>query len=114
MYGSSKKIHKLLVNGFPKLRPTLSALNTGTYKWPKFFVLLLRHLISNEFILKDSFEFVKRIYQQDAGLFMAYLDVDSLFTNVPLEKTINISVKEYSKVFIIFMTLTKNKLPMTF
>ena len=31
MYGSSK-IHKLLVNGFPKLRPILYALNTGTYK----------------------------------------------------------------------------------
>ena len=31
MYGSSK-IHKPLVNGFPKFRPILSALNTGTYK----------------------------------------------------------------------------------
>ena len=31
MYGSSK-IHKPLVNDFPKLRPILSALNTGTYK----------------------------------------------------------------------------------
>ena len=40
MYGSSK-IHKPLVNGFPKLRPILSALNTGTYKWTKFFVPLL-------------------------------------------------------------------------
>ena len=34
MYGSSK-IHKPLVNGFLKLRPILSALNTGTYKWAK-------------------------------------------------------------------------------
>ena len=30
MYGSSKN-NKPLVNGFPKLRPILSALNTGTY-----------------------------------------------------------------------------------
>ena len=30
MYGLSK-IHKPLVNGFPKLRPILSAINTGTY-----------------------------------------------------------------------------------
>ena len=50
MYGSSK-IHKPLVNGFPKLRPILSALNTGTYKWAKFFVSLLRHLTSNQFTL---------------------------------------------------------------
>ena len=31
MHGSSKT-HKPLVNGFPKLRPILSTLNTGTYK----------------------------------------------------------------------------------
>ena len=60
MCGSSK-IHKPLVNGFPKLRPILSALNTGTYKRAKFFVPLLRHLTSNEFTLKDSFEFAKII-----------------------------------------------------
>ena len=46
MYGSSK-IDKPLFNGFPKLRPILSALNTGTYKLAAFFVLLLRHLTSN-------------------------------------------------------------------
>ena len=34
MYGLSK-IHKPLVNGFPRLRPILSAINTGTYKWGK-------------------------------------------------------------------------------
>ena len=95
MYGSSK-IHKPLVNGIPKLRPILSALNTGTYKWVNFFVPLL-HLTSNEFTLKDSFEFAKIICEQDAGLFMGSLDVDSLFTNVPLEETINICVNELFK-----------------
>ena len=84
MYVSSK-IHKPLVNGFPKLRPILSALNTSTYKQAKFFVPLLQHLTSNEFTFKDSFEFTKIIYEQDAGLFMASLDVNSLFENVPLE-----------------------------
>ena len=96
LYGSSK-IHKLLVNGFPKLRPILSALNPGTYKWTKFFVPLLRHLTSNQFTLKDSFEFAKIVCEQDAGLFMASLDVDSLFTNVPLEETIHICVNELFK-----------------
>ena len=96
MYGSSK-IHKPLVNSFPKLRPILSALNTGTYKWAKFFVPLLRHLTSNEFTLKDSFEFAKIICEQDTGLLMASLDVDSLFTNVPLEETINICINELFK-----------------
>ena len=96
MYGPSK-IRKPLFNGFPKLRPILSALNTGTYKWAKFFVPLLRHLTSNQFTLKDSFEFAKIVCGQDAVLFMASLDVDSLFTNVPLEETINICVNELFK-----------------
>ena len=39
VYGSSK-IHKPLVNGIPKVRPILPALNTGTYKWAKIFVPL--------------------------------------------------------------------------
>ena len=75
----------------------MSALNTDTYKWGQFFVLLLRHLTSNEFTLKDSFESAKIICVQDAGFFMASLDVDSLFTKVPLEKTINICVNELFK-----------------
>ena len=70
----------------------MSALNTGTYKWPKLFVPLLRDPTSNEFTLKDSFEFPKIYCEQDATLFMASLDVDSLFTNVPLEETINICI----------------------
>ena len=47
--------------------------------------------------LKDSFEFAKIICEEDAGLFMASLDVDSLFTNVPLEETIRICVNELFK-----------------
>ena len=95
-YGSSK-IHKPLVNGFPKLRPILPALNTGTYNWAKRFVPLLRHITSNQFTLKDSFEVAKIISEQDAGLFMASLDFKSLFTNLPLEEIINICVNELFK-----------------
>ena len=58
----------------------------------KFSIPLLRHLTSNQFTLKDFFEFAKIICEQDAGLLRASLDVDSLFTNVPLEETINICV----------------------
>ena len=72
MNGSSK-IHEPLVNGFPKLRPILSALNTGTYKWARFFVPLLRRLNSNQFTLKDSFEFAKIICKQDTGIFRCRL-----------------------------------------
>ena len=68
IYGSSK-IHKSPVNGFPKLKPILPALNKGTYKWAKSFVPLLRHPISNEFTLKDSFDFAKIICERDPSFF---------------------------------------------
>ena len=64
--------------------------NSFTHKWAKFFVPLLRDLTSNEYTLKDSFEFAKVICEQNSDLYMASLDVDSLFTNVPLHETIGI------------------------
>ena len=51
---------------------------------------MLRDLTSNEHTLKDSFEFAKVICEQNSDLYMASLDVDSLFTNVPLDETIGI------------------------
>ena len=48
IYGLSK-IHKPLVNSFPNLRPILSAINTGTYKWETFFVPLLKPFTSNNY-----------------------------------------------------------------
>ena len=62
IYGLSK-IHKPLVNGFPKLRTILSAINTDTYKWAKFFVPLLKPFTSNNYTVKDSFDFAKDITQ---------------------------------------------------
>ena len=44
MYGLSK-IHKPLVNGFPKLRSILSVINTGTYKWANFLFLCSNRLL---------------------------------------------------------------------
>ena len=96
MYGLSK-IHKPLVNGFPKLRPILLAINTGTYKWAKVFVPLLKPFTSNNYTVKDSLDFAKDITQQSSKLFMASFDVDSLFTNVPLDETIEICVNQLSK-----------------
>ena len=44
----------------------------------------------NEFTVKDYFAFAVEIAHQECKLFMDSLDVDSLFTNIPLEGTINI------------------------
>ena len=38
------------------------------------------------------FHFAEEICQQDSNLHMASIDVDSLFTNIPLDETIDICV----------------------
>ena len=96
MYGSSK-VHKASVGNCPPFRPILSALNTPTYKLAKFLVPILKPLTTNEFTVKDSFHFAEEIVDQQHDLFMGSLDVDSLFTNIPLEETIEICTNELFK-----------------
>ena len=40
------------------------------------------------------FDFARNVRNQNIELFMASFDIDSLFTNVPLEETIDISVNK--------------------
>ncbi len=84
---SLSKIHK---PGAP-LRPILSAINTPSYALAKFLVPILAPVTSNQYTVKDSFSFAKEISSiKSDGLFMASLDVKSLFTNIPLDETIEI------------------------
>ena len=96
MYGSCK-LHKASVGNCPPFRPILSALNTPTYKLAKFLVPILKPLTTNEFTVKDSFHFAEEIVDQQHDLFMGILDVDSLFTNIPLEETSEICTNELFK-----------------
>ena len=54
-------------------------------------------LTTNEFTVKGSFHFAEEIVDQQHDLFMGSLDVDSLFTNIPLEETIEICTNELFK-----------------
>ena len=65
--------------------------NSIFYNIAKHLVPILEPITNNKFTIKNSFEFVKEVIEQDSQLFMASLDVESLFTNIPLEETINIS-----------------------
>ena len=49
----------------------------------------------NELTVKDSFTFVDEILAQHSGLDMVNLDVDSLFTNIILNETIDVSSSKY-------------------
>ena len=70
--------------------PETKALMLHSYKIAKFLVPILICLTINEFTVKDSFSFAKEIVEQDSNFYLGSLDVDSLFTNISREKTINI------------------------
>ena len=59
----------------------------------KYLTKKLSTYIPNEFTVKDTFTFVNVISHLGAhGIFLASDDLASLFTNIPLEETIDISV----------------------
>ena len=88
------KIHKAIVDVYPPFRSVFSAIGTPPYKifstYEKFPVHILSCFTIKEFTAKDSFSFTKEIVEQDSSFYMASLDEDSIFTNIPLEETINI------------------------
>ena len=73
------------VDGTPLFRPILSALGTPTCKLAKFFVPLLERLTYNHYTIKDSFSFCEELRHFNTNLIMASFDVESLFTNIPLQ-----------------------------
>ena len=91
LYGMAK-VHKPVTNRCPSLRPILSAINTPSYKLAKFLVPLLTPLTSNDSTIKDSFSFAEEVFSFDCAYYMTSFDMESLFTNIPLEETINICV----------------------
>ena len=92
LYGLAK-IYKALKDAMPSFRSFLSAIGTPAYKLAKFCDQLLKPLISNEYIIKDSFSFAKEVLEFDTSLFMARFDINSLFANIPPTKTLNFCVQ---------------------
>ena len=80
------KIHK---DGTP-LRPIVSSIGTYSYELSKFLADILKPLTNNSFTVKDSFSFVTDILSFNEVPYMASFDVKSLFTNIPLQETIDI------------------------
>ena len=58
------------------------------------FILREKPLTTNDYTLKDTFEFSRDILNQNTNLFMTSLDVDSPFTNILLDETINVIIKK--------------------
>ena len=83
--------HKIVTDGLPSFRPILSAIGTPTYKLAKFLVPMLELLTTNEYTIKDSFTFAEESF--DSKLVMASFHIESLFTNIPLQETIDLCVE---------------------
>ena len=92
----STKVHKTVINNTPQFRPILSAINTPVDKLAKYLVLNLPPLPVNDYTVKDSFTFAKEIINFDHNLFMASLDVESLFTNIPVDEAIKNALDDFS------------------
>ena len=82
--------------GLPKVhntgcpfRPIVSSVNTYNYNLASFLVGILQPISTNQHTVKDSFRFADwaKSYKHNNGI-MSSFDVCSLFTNVPLDKTI--------------------------
>ena len=109
LYGLGK-VHKPLIDGHPKFRPILSAIGTSTYNLAKFLNPILCEITTNEYTVSNSFAFAREIRDQDSTLYMASMDVDSLFTSIPLDETIDICINQLFQDKDTVSNLTKDDL----
>ena len=93
LYGNSK-VHKTVVNNTPRFQRILSAINASTYLLAQYLSPILSPLTTNEFTVKNSFDFAEQVVKYDHNLYMTSLDVELLFTNIPLEETIKNCVND--------------------
>ena len=92
MYGLAK-VHKIVTDGLLSFRPILSAIGTPTYKLTKFLVPIIEPLTTNQYTINDSFTFAEELQSFDSKFVMAIFDTESLFTNIPLQETIDLCVE---------------------
>ena len=85
LYGNVKT-HK---NGNP-LRPIISQIPSPTYKIAKHLNALLSPYIPSQYRVQSSTDFLRTVRSTTPEGTIASLDVESLFTNVPVEETIQL------------------------
>ena len=119
IYGTPK-MHKFSSSdSFPKFRPIISSI--GTFN---FLCGLLSPLLPNDYSFEDTFSFVSQIKNANLSKkFLLSYDVTSLFTNIPLQETIDIAInlifdhnpnlnitrKELKKLFLFATSFSSNQ-----
>lgn len=94
MYGLPK-LHKLSdTNKIPPFRPIVSSIGTYNYNLAKFLCSLLTPCLPIQHCTQDSFTFIKELKKvSKSSNFMISFDVESLFTNIPLDETLDLAVE---------------------
>ena len=93
IYGT-RKMHKFSSSdSFPKLCPNVSSIGTFNYNLAHFLCDLLSPLDPNDYSCKDTFTFVSQIKNANLSKkFLVSYNATSLFTNIPLQETIDIAL----------------------
>ena len=93
IYGTPK-MHKFSSSDtFPKLRPIVSSIGTFNYDLSRSLCDLLSPAVPNDYSCKGTFSFVSQIKNANlSGKFLVSYDATSLFTNIPLQETIDIAI----------------------
>ena len=110
------KTHKTFT-GLLAFRPIVDTTSTPHYNVGKFLSSILNPLTLNDYNLRGSFDAVSVIRSIPQNLFdegyrFVSFDVESLFTNVPLKRTIRIVLKRIFEDKLINRTLRKRSLKM--
>ena len=108
------KTHKSY-DRIPPFRPIVDTTNTPYSGVGSFLKKLLYPLTLNEYSMKDSFQTVEHLQEIDYSLLqngykLVSFDVVSLFTNVPLKRTINIILNRIYKEKLIETKIRKHTL----
>ena len=93
IYGTPE-MHKFSSSdSFPKLRPIISSIGTFNYNLAPFLCDLISPLVPDDYFCKDTFSFVFQFKNANLSkTFFVLYDVTSLFTNIPLQETIDIAI----------------------
>ena len=96
-YGTAKK-HKIQGNGtinYLPLRPVISNVGTASFQLTKYLVKLLSPLRTYEYTVANNTEFINHVKRMNIPKDHSFIsfDVKSLSTYVPLDFTINVTLK---------------------
>ena len=93
IYGTLKMRKFSSIDTFPELPPIASSIRTSNNDLARFLWDLFSHVVPDDYSCKDTFSFASQIKKANlSGKLLVSYHATSLFTNIPLQETIDIAV----------------------